>query len=195
MNDNIGPNLRNGHGITDWTNDTAEQVNRKNALHSNDFNVVKTTHGWRLQLKDRHKFLYEHQYKQEFTASAHYDVGDVVRVLSGSDYGVPASEGTWVCVVNVPDDNFSDAVIAAGLIGIYSDANKYYYIRDPDTDYFPKDPEPDTLAKITGHVSDLDGRYWERIGGGGNRIRMAVCVNGVEQFYLVDAIPDSGSGG
>src|SRR6266568_3920977 len=110
--DNIGPNLHTGRGITEWTNDAADEINRKQVVHSNDFLLTKTPNGVKLGLKGRHKSLYEDQYKNEYSASAHYDVGDVVRVLSGSNYGVPASVGTWKCVQNVPDKDIGNARIA-----------------------------------------------------------------------------------
>src|SRR5947208_742324 len=114
MSDFVPSNVRTNHNITQWTNDAADAINRGKTVHSQDFTINKTAGGTKISLKRRHKYGYEDPYQGEYDASAHFAVGDIVRVLPDRFYAdangdqVKAMVGVWKCVANVPDENVSN---------------------------------------------------------------------------------------
>ena len=179
--DHIPSNPITQKNTSQWTNDAAGVINAAKTVQSQDFRITKTSHGTKIALKGRHKFIYEAQYRGEYDANAHYGVNDIVRVLPDEVYPdingdeVGAMEGIWICVSNIPDAYVSNAIDA-------NDPDAGNLKRIDGVEYFPQWPEPDGVADS----DNPDGRYWELIGL--IPIEMSLCLNGIEKTYYIGAM-------
>lgn len=175
------PHIPTGkYPIQTWSNRVGNAIKCNQITSNNQVGVRQTSNGTTLYLKDeialKEGILC---YKGEYDPDAQYSVYDVVRVLPNINYSdfkgnyVPATAGTWVCVASVPDYESSEVLKSKGQTGVED------YIRTDSVDYFPKFPEPETLATET---TDGKGRYWESLFP---MIEFKVCVDGIEKVYYL----------
>lgn len=166
--DNV-PNVLVTDNKSSRENTANQNIAQNRMVQSDDFIIRQTAHGTHIQLKNKHKHNDNYlTYTGDWDASKGYCVNDVARVADGWDYMdntdtvVSASVGTWVCVYSVPDQYYSDAIIAT--IGAGDLSGSYLqYARSASVNYYPILPEPDTTASL----DNPNGRYWEQIGAGG----------------------------
>ena len=141
-------------------NKLVNNIAQNKTVHSNDLIIRKSANGTTISLKPKYKQGWGTvNYTGEFDPDAYYTVGDMTRVLPDVEYTdylgntIPAVPGGWICVVDVPDHELSDALILASNV----DDNYTPYLRQAGIIYYPILPEPETLASLT----NLNGRYWD----------------------------------
>ena len=144
---------------------TISQIKKHKVINSTDLVIKEGPHGTTISLNPKHKHnhLPLEWVSGSFNPNASAYPHQVVRVTTADVTAHPflsSSIGTWRCCFQVPDKDFSDAFVSAGL-----DATTYPgYIRVPGVIYYPVSPEPANLPAS----ASAAGRYWEMMGGSGD---------------------------
>jgi hypothetical protein len=134
-----------------------------------------------------------------WNTSSGYLPGEIVRVRTNytetiDSIEMEVVEGTYVCVAYVPPKFSNDIVTelqnAGSPTGSYRQTKICYYpLADEQEPYI----NATYFATAAGtDIKEKQGRYWERLGGGGTYIPMTVCVGNETKTYYVNAY-ESGS--
>lgn len=179
------PNLVTNNPKSSRENRITHNISQNKIGISSGFNIEEFPDNTFLSLAKRDYSFNGLKTPVEWNATEEYLVGDVVRIFNGYTYTdetntpVSCSAGVWACVCHVPNKILSDEVIA----GSYDTTVYKTFIRQPNINYNPIWPEPESVANVDDNPS---GSYWQLIGMMPSEISM--CVDGEVQTTFIGAM-------